>query len=251
MLAAHGTSNARDVTILLHRDTKVKIISTTRDNNGIYLNFKVKHNNIKYSLINSYAPTTNRPKKQIALLDELEEQLHNLDPINVILEGDLNFYLNPSMDKFTRKNSKILQGHQHNRVVGKRLESFMEEFHLYDAWRHLNPITRQYTFRRKAYASRLNYWLIFNHLTEYLYASNIAPVALSDHAIDSMPLQSIREQREPSCWRFDCNLLNSELFVIGMIDFFSKDTSIHEFSSPQSHWDYLKYEIIKFTISFN
>lgn len=244
---AHGTSNARGVAVLIPRGATLKILSTLADAEGRFLIIQVEHDNVKYTMENVYAPTADKPDSQMSFLDAVDEHIQDMDPVNIIIGGDLNHCLDPNMDKFVRKNAKVPLEYSHCQKIGKRIISLMEDFHLSDAWRMVNPRTRHFTFRRRAYASRLDYWLISDHLTECLHASEISQVALSDHAMVSISLRSIQEQRGPGCWRFDCTLLHSQLFVAAMSKFLQEHGPDPDSSSPQADWDFLKYEIRKFT----
>lgn len=176
----HGTSNARGVAILLPRDSDLKVLSSTPGPDGRSLVLQIEHNGVKYTLINVYAPTADEPEKELAFIDGIEECIQDVNPINIFMGGDLNHCINPTLDKFNRRKTKIPSEYNHGKVVGKRLDSLMEELQLTDAWRHANPTTRQYTFRRRSYASRLDYWLISDHLKECLHKPEISQVALSD-----------------------------------------------------------------------
>lgn len=122
--------------------------------------------------------------------------------------------------------------------------------HVRDIWRSLNPEKRQFSFRRGPCSSRLDYWLISEHLTELASDSSILPVALSDHSMVSLSVMVSPELRGPGLWRFDNRLLKDLSFCSALTTHLQNFLADSGVSSPHVRWDFLKYEIRKFSIDY-
>lgn len=115
-----------------------------------------------------YAPTADSPEEQNQFMDTLEESLTELSPVNMILGGDLNVALSPSQDRSNSSSSPLYGDAMRQRVL-----SLMDEADLTDVWRYRNPSTSQLTFHRNTQASRIDYWLVSNHLADMTSSANI------------------------------------------------------------------------------
>lgn len=69
-----------------------------------------------------------------------------------------------------------------------------KEFDLVDIWRHLNPLSKQYTFHSQHHssASRIDYIFVSRCLTHLVEQVNIGHIALSDHAPVTMSIQPLK-----------------------------------------------------------
>lgn len=251
MLFAHGLSNARGVAILLARNSQVEIVNHMGDADGRLLVAHVQTGETTLTLLNAYAPTADRPEEQILFLDNLERHLQNASSPSLIVGGDFNFCINPIRDRSSREGTQCSPalGDHVNPRVRQKFNALMEEFQVLDAWRFLNTTTEQFTFRRRAYASRLDFWLISEHLSEWAHKSEIIPVALSDHSAVSLLLKLVPMGRGPGNWRFDNDLLGKEEFVSAMGEFL-EEYQPPDMSSPHVRWDFLKYEIRRLVMTF-
>lgn len=249
ILFAHGSSNSRGVAVLLPRNPQIKINSQMSDSEGRILRVQIEKEGALFTLLNAYAPTADKPEDQISFLDDLEKCLQEADTPSLIIGGDLNICIEPAQDRSSRRDPDPSQNCHVNSGVSQRLRSLMEEFQVLDAWRLTNSTANQYTFRRRAYASRLDLWLISEHLSELIHRSEIIPVALSDHSAVTLLLRAIPEHRGPGCWKFNNELLGCEEFTVAMGEFL-ESYQLPDLPSAHSRWDFLKYEIRRFASDF-
>lgn len=250
VLFAHGSSGSRGVAVLLPRNSQISVKEYAGEAKGRLIKVQFELEGVAYTLLNAYAPTADRPEDQIAFLDTMEDCVQSSDSPNVIIGGDFNFCIDPERDRSNRPGSDPSHNRHAGHSVRQRFNTFMEELLLLDAWQFHNTATNQFTFRRRAYASRLHYWLISEHLSELIHQSEITPMALSDHSAVSLLLKTVPEHRGPGCWRFDGDLLGNEEFVAAMGDFLD-EWRAPDLPSAHSRWDFLKYEIRKFSIDFS
>ena len=111
-------------------------------------------------LINIYAP--NKDANIVSFFNSLlvTLQKNNLDEEeNIIMGGDFNCPLNPSIDK---KGGLLNPG----KAVISTIGNLQEEVDLVDIWRVKNPEKKSFTWNQNSLVifCRLDYWLISNAL---------------------------------------------------------------------------------------
>lgn len=184
---------------------------------------------------------------QIHLMDLIEEQISNLQPQNIILGGDFNVILDPNLDRPLRVGRTVPADGSAYRA---RIESLNDSLELIDIWRTLHPSTRQYSFRRGNYGSRLDYWMVSSHLLGTGTKSDITPYPLSDHSTITVSIGPPKNDRGPGLWRFDASLLKQPEYVDLIKDFLHGQEGNEEGLSPMSHWEWIKFNIKSKTIQY-
>ena len=86
MLVSHGATNARGVTILLHRHLSIKIKRVTRHINGRFIIMDIEYESKNFTLVNVYVPNTDEPEFFVSLIKAIEQ--HEIS--NLIIGGDFN-----------------------------------------------------------------------------------------------------------------------------------------------------------------
>ena len=110
MISSHGSSNSQGVAILFKNGIDCSINHKIVDPQGRYTILKACIQDKDYVLINAYAP--NKDKDQLNFFNNLLSilQNENLDSVdNIILEGDLNWTLDPLLDE---KAEQVQKGSQ-------------------------------------------------------------------------------------------------------------------------------------------
>lgn len=145
----------------------------------------VNVDNLRFILLKIYGYNNITENKRI--LDEITSHIEPLKTIhsteNIILGGDLNLVNDDFYDKFP---SKFLSSHP-NTIFN----NFCNELSLTDAWRHLNPAVTQYSWFSPNYnsKSRIDHWIIANHLLNYDVSSIISAAPLTDHCTVSIVIK--------------------------------------------------------------
>lgn len=119
----------------------------------------------------------------------------------------------------------------------------MDSLHLVDLWRSLHPTTRQFSFRRAQTASRLDCWLVSEHMLDSKAKSAITPYPLSDHAAITLRVGNTPTPRGPGLWRHDNELLHNKEYCKQVRDFLTSEKDNPEGLNPRSHWDWVKYKV--------
>lgn len=143
------------------------------------------------TIVNLYLTNLN----QIAYLEPVLSKLSKFAEGAVIVGGDMNFTLDPTLDA-SRKASQILY------ATLKRLKKSFYAFHLVDVWQILHPTLRDYTFYSHPHDSSSRIDLLMLLLSRLISAS-IGSITFSDHApvfvdIDLLP-------PTPKQWRSKLN----------------------------------------------
>lgn len=204
----HGSSNSRGVVILLNRNLAYKVLREIADEDGRILLQEIRVNEVTYVVGSLYAPTADAPDEQNRFMDSLEEKMATLHPINTILGSDLNVALDPVQDRNNNARSPT-----YGDVMRQRVHTLMEQTDLTDAWRYRNPAVKKFTFHRPQQASRIDYWLISDHLTDACSGVDITPLALSDHSLLTLTLGTQAPRRGPGLWRLDNAILGDSTYV--------------------------------------
>lgn len=100
---SHGSRSSRGVAILVSRNLKCKITNPLSDKEGRYMFGDFQVGEAIYTIASIYAPTQDKRAEQISFLEELDEQLRNTNATNIILGGDLNYCLSPTLPQLHHK----------------------------------------------------------------------------------------------------------------------------------------------------
>ena len=131
MIMSHGSSNSCRVAILFKKGFYCTVLSKFHPL-GRYLILKAEIKDKLYVLINIYA--RNKDKDIITFLNNLRTILQNEnldDKENIIIGGDFNCPLNPSLDK---KGGTMLP----RKSVIETIDCLRDELDLVDIWRIKN-----------------------------------------------------------------------------------------------------------------
>ncbi len=75
-----------------------------------------------------------------------KSHLNKFDHENIILAGDLNFYIDPKLDKRESMTNKY-----DNNIYRLEIKPMLECFSLNDVWRTMNPTLRRYNDNNKEF----------------------------------------------------------------------------------------------------
>ena len=116
---------------------------------------------------------------------------------NIIMGGDFNCPLNPTVDK---RGGNLFP----RQSVINITEELQSELDLYDIWRIKNPTSRSYTWSQSEpqFFSRLDYWLISNSLANNVYSVDIIPSIKTDHSAILIEFQGVDAKAQgPGIWK--------------------------------------------------
>ena len=177
---SHGKTNSCGVAIGFVGTKALNILNITRDNLGRILVIEVKIDDSVFVLINIY--NANTESEQLHTLNDLINILETFEDIenkSVVLSGDFNVILNPSLDSYGGK--PVIT----KKTIVKLLQ-ITENLDLCDAWRIRNPKKKRFTFRQHhstGFIQRhLDCFFVSNFLQESIKSADTLAAFSTDHS---------------------------------------------------------------------
>ena len=221
----NGTkTNSRGVAILIKPNFEYKIEEVISNNEGNLIIIDFLLNDTSFRLINAYAPNTDSPE----YFSEIESHIADTKMQHIILCGDLNLTLNPSLDNENYK-------HINNPCARNKLLDLMEKHQLCDIYRKLNPDTKRYTWRRKnpKKQARLDYFITTNTLTDMIKDCQIKPGYRSDHSIVELAIIICKFQQGKGVWKFNCSLLKDKDYMVKINNAIDEEQLKYSINDPK------------------
>ena len=143
-------------------------------------------------------------------------------------------------------------------IIKKEISVKNYSTYLSDIWRIRNPTSNRYTYRKNHFSGyiqrRLDFIFFSNNLQDSIQKIDILPSFCSDHSpIVASYVKYSFSNFGNNFWKFNSSLINDELYVAQMKEYTQNKLLLfqNEDLNNQSKWEYLKYEIRKFTINFS
>ena len=141
LIFSHGESNSCGVTILTGNDLELKINLQILDNEGRFILLDCCVKEIRYILVNIYAPTIDKPSDQANFGAYIWDNLKPYLGCNIVIGGDFN------------KNIESLQSittNPHDQSYSNYLYKLCDTIDRVDIWKLHNPESVRYTqFEKK------------------------------------------------------------------------------------------------------
>jgi exonuclease III len=247
---SHGLSNSRGVIILFSDEVcdLDDITEVRTDTEGRFIIIDVVINKICYTIGNLYAPTRDHEQSQTETFYAFCCELENFKRDNVILGGDFNLYMNPRMDKLDTMSDT-----SDNNNYRQEILSYMETYKMIDIWRVLNPDKRVFTWHRGNSRSRLDYFIVSEHLLNCVSNIEILPGVHSDHCLLQAYFKTGNVQTKGrGFWKFNSSLLHDHDYTSSIKDII-KNSSIKNNSLEDKGllWELVKLDIRSFTLNYS
>ena len=167
----HESSNSCGLAIFVEKDADCTIHSKILDPLRQFVIVQAEIKDKMYVLVKIYPP--NKDGNIVSFFNNLlvTLQKNNLDEEeNVIMGGDFNFPLNPSIDK----KGGILNP---RKAVISTIGNLQEELDLVDIWRVKNPEEKSFTWSQNSLMifCHLDYWLTSNALQDLVKVTFMIP----------------------------------------------------------------------------
>ena len=126
-----------------------------------------------------------------------------------------------------------------------------------DIWRIRNPTRQNFTFKQnhstRFIERRLDYIFVSNCLQEFVNYTDALPVISTDHSPVLMLLSNDNSDNNGRrLWKYNSSLVHDEFYVENMRKLILKINTSNEFlEDAPMKWEFLKYEIRKFTIDYS
>lgn len=239
------SSQKGGVAILFSSDLNPQIIHTQLDLEGRFAICHCKINDCELVLVNVYMPTADKESLQRSSLALLDENLSDYQEFNIILGGDFNVVLDPSLDRMSYKEKEI-----RNKVYHSELSSFLDGHALSDVWRLQFPNKRGYTWSRGSQCSRLDYLFVSNSILNKCTAKRTLSVPYSDHDMVVIMLNASQCKNGKGFWKMNIKILGHTKYVSGMNKLLDDKSTEYEGIDPCLKWELIKFAIGSFTRKF-
>ena len=167
----------------------------------------------------------------------------------IIMAGDFNLFFDSKLYAVggnpTLKRKSLAQ-----------LIELKEAYDLCDIWRIRNTKVKQFTFTQQHSSGfiqrRLDYFFTSNGLQEFASTKDILAPISTDHSPVFFSLSQEKGNiRSKGFWKFNSSLIKDQKYINEIKDLIRNfDTKNDCNFSRQLKWEFLKYEIRKFTIHY-
>ena len=237
---SHGSSNARGVCILFAPKLPYHTVSTVCSPDGRYIVTELENIDdptLRFTLCNIYAPNNDAPQFLLNVLEAAKDKASE-----IIIIGDYNLVMDPQMDRI---------GNKTNPIKAKMIvDQITEEMSLCDIWRIRNPTTKTYSWLRtkpEISASRLDFALVSQGLTQHIELTMYIPGIKSDHTAFYMYLNQSHTERGRGYWKFNTRLLRDKQYVNGMNECLDKKLLESTEMDKVERWIFLKNSAAEFS----
>ncbi len=238
------SSKARGTAILVHKSVPLSVSKVISDPNGRFNIVTGKIFGSTLTLANVYGPNWDNEDFYKNFLFSLPDLVSS----QLILGGDFNCCLDPSLDRSSKKPPSQSKS-------SKIIQLFMEQYAVSDVWRFFNPSDKQFSFFSPVHGtfSRIDLFLIDNKLLSTVCTCFYSPIVISDHATVIMDISFPGVSLTRSPWRFNSFLLTDLDFIETInshIDLFIS-TNVNPEMSASTIWEackaFLRGEIISYS----
>ena len=205
----HCKTNSCGVAIGFVGTKALNILNIKRNNLGHILVIEVKIDNFVFVLINIYNANT-EPEQLHTLNNRINilETFEHIQNRSVVLDGDYNVILNPSLDSESGK--PVIK----KKTIVKLIQ-ITENLDLCDISRIRSPKRKQFTFRQQHSTGfiqrRPDYFFISNSLQESFKTTDTLVAFSTDHSPITLSLRHLKEfQRGRGLWIFNKSLIKNK-----------------------------------------
>ena len=204
---ADGQSNAKGVMIMLHPKLKFDKTYVNKDEEGRFISLEIKQNDMKFTVINLYAPNADSQQAQSQYFKETFGKIEQINTDQLVIMGNLNIHLGIKKDK--------KGGSEKTTKVENFVKAYLAENNWVDCWRDLHGNEFQFTWKKRnpLVMSRLDYIIVPASTFNSVYECEIEPGFMTDHAFVKVHINSTTQIRGKGYWKFNVKLLRNPDYV--------------------------------------
>ncbi len=204
-IVAGQDSGSKGVAVLFKNNFEYKIHSVVKDDESRYILIDIEMLNKRMTIANIYAPSSGDHPESFEKVIREVVLLYNE---SIVIGGDWNLALNPKIDSNQPTNIYCARSR-------KQIVDIMNTYDLVDVFRNLHADTRRYSWRRfnGTQRSRIDYFLVSEHLGLDIAGADIMPGYCSDHSLVYIRFKSDIVKRHRQLWKFNNSLLRDRVFV--------------------------------------
>ena len=253
LLFLHGHSNSCGIAIGFLGNMNFNALNKIKNNDGRILILDVQVDDAAFLLINLY--NANKEYEQLNVLTTLCNVLSNITDLhckNIIFGGNFNVFFDTNYE--AQGGNPTLK-----KTSVAKLIHIKESLELCDVCQVKNLKKKRFTFRRRHNSGfiqrRLDYFLVSNILQESIKKTDILTSVSTDHSTIFFPFSKKLEiPRGNGFWKFINSLCSNTDYTTKLknhLKLIQKTILKENITDEQMIWEYIKYEIRKFSIKFS
>lgn len=198
------SARARGAAILIQNNIPFEAEGVIADSTGRFVIVSGTLCHTKVILASIYAPNWDDEH----FISRIFTSIPNVETYHIIIGGDFNFVQNADLDRSSNRQHSLTKS-------AKLLASFAEELGVSDPWRRKFPEKKSFSFFSHVHHtySRIDFFLLDNRLLSNVLSCDYHSIVISDHAPTSLDINFPNHNRSFKPWRFNSNLLASDLLV--------------------------------------
>ena len=238
---SHGCKDSQGVVTYVNKSIKAELCYS--DCEGRYVIIQVTKDEETFLVINVYGPNNDNPE----FFKDLCINIGKLDSMNLVLIGDYNLVMDPSIDR--------IGGKRYSPKAFEIIKCFIEEYELVDIWRVQNPDIKRYSWTRKKTHSneilgcRIDFALMSPGMANNTVNSDYNCGYRTDHSMVVVEIQVNKNPRGPGYWKFN-NLLLHDLRFVEKSNQIIADAQKYQDSKPDVIWQCCKNDLITWAKKF-
>lgn len=245
MFLSEGSGNQGGVAILFSGDLKPKItrVFTHAEDRFIIAQFDL--DDIAYTVVSVYMPTSDQESQQINILNELDKKLEDSQETEIFIGGDFNVAMHSNLDRQGYVHSQI-----HNPSFRAQLIHFLEKQDLIDIWRIQNQQKKNFSWSRAHKMARLDYIFLPSSFLGITAAESPHTCSFSDHRLISVSIHPHKIERGRGFWRMQTFILEREDFRIQLREYLTDRIDNSHHLPHDIRWEFVKLGIREFSIQY-
>ena len=219
----HGTSRSNGLLILIGAKLMNEETELVKETDRILIT-KITLNNVVHTVVNCYAPNT----EKINFLHQLQEELQDIETDSVWVAGDLNIAL---------EQADNIAGLPHHKREIATFKDTLAHKDIFDVWRANNRDIKEYTWSRPTpfTARRIDHILCDS--THKTTTSSIESFPHSDHKLVKAHVIINNFKRGPGFWKWNSSLLSETEFVNEAENFIEAHFEEYQNDNPVVAWE--------------
>ena len=176
----------------------------SKDSDGNLLVIDLQLSEISLRIVNIYGPNEDNPNFFLKVNEFIEDS----NETYVLICGDFNLTLNPSLDCYNYIN---INNHQSRSTILDAISSYQ----LTDVFRYFHPDTKRFTWRRKnpIKQAHLDFYLTSSSMVDIILSCNIKPSYRSDHSAVEIIIILDDFKKGKGTWKLNCSLLKNKEYL--------------------------------------
>ena len=229
------TNHGKGVATIFKNNLEIDLKNNNKKGNGRLLLINFSKSDKEFTLVNLYAPTEYKYKKQfyedtIAFIRRNKTQISSL-----IIVGDFN------INAETKNKQEI-----------EYIKNFKNQLNLVDQYIPKDRNDKGYTFYNSRYKSRIDYILIQNDLRPIMSKVKIKVAPVPDHRALEITLKVPIPERGPSYWKLNTQILREEEYEKNILSIFESTLNKYENTLDKGTiWDLFKIKVKEFSIFYS